>query len=217
MTAVHADQLVDDYLTRLISGLDGVAPERREEIIGEIRSHIAEERARFGDESDADLRNLLDRLGDPAELAAAAQTTRPVQPVGPVPSGSGIGLLEILALVLTPLIWPVGVILLWASPAWRTRDKLIGTLVPPGGYPALLFGLPIVGVSSMGPAGSCMTETDARGSVISQTCTGLEALPGWEQTLLMAGEIGALVILLLLPVLTGIYLAIRLRQSGAKT
>jgi hypothetical protein len=29
--------------------------------------------------------------------------------------------------------WIVGVILLWSSRAWTTRDKLIGTLVLPGG------------------------------------------------------------------------------------
>jgi hypothetical protein len=47
------------------------------------------------------------------------------------------GILEIAALVLLPFIWPVGVILLWISPAWKRRDKVIGTLVPPRGYLAI--------------------------------------------------------------------------------
>src|SRR5437588_12894486 len=33
------------------------------------------------------------------------------------------------------LVWPVGVILLWASRAWTTREKVLGSLLPPGGYP----------------------------------------------------------------------------------
>jgi hypothetical protein len=43
---------------------------------------------------------------------------------------------SVLAVILTPLVWPIGVLLLWVSPAWTRRDKLIGTLVLPGG---LLF------------------------------------------------------------------------------
>lgn len=49
--------------------------------------------------------------------------------------------LDITALVLLPvggivlpvLGWIIGVILLWKSPTWTTRGKLIGTLVIPGG------------------------------------------------------------------------------------
>jgi hypothetical protein len=37
------------------------------------------------------------------------------------------------------LIWPVGIILLWTSNAWNVRDKLIGTLILPGGLPMSFF------------------------------------------------------------------------------
>jgi hypothetical protein len=44
-------------------------------------------------------------------------------------------------IVIPFLGWAVGVVLLWLSPRWTTRDKLLGTLVWPGGLlaPALLL------------------------------------------------------------------------------
>jgi hypothetical protein len=212
VTATHADQLVADYLARLGSALVDVPSDRRDEIIGEIRSHIAEERSRLADETDADVHNLLDRIGDPAELAAAARSASQATPEPAMKGGAGV--VEILALVLTPLIWPVGVILLWVSPKWSVRDKLIGTFLPPGGYPAIFLAL-TVGAFTPAYTSSCGTSTDSQGNVISQSCTGFAALPGWEQTLITVATVGGAVILLLLPVLVGIYLATRLRPAKA--
>jgi hypothetical protein len=48
--------------------------------------------------------------------------------------------------------WLVGIALLWSSPTWRLRDRLLGTLLVPGGLPfgvvsagfgvTALFGFP---------------------------------------------------------------------------
>ncbi len=211
MSAPHADQLVSDYLGRLDSALAGLPQARREEILDEITNHIAEERGRLHDESDADLRNLLDRVGDPAEVADAARDEVHGRPA---PSPRRIGPVEVLALVLTPLIWPAGVILLWLSPAWKLRDKLIGTLLPPGGY-LFILSLPSFLLLSLQPDGGCMAESDSQGH-ITQTCTGVAAMPAWQQDLIQAAAIGLAVLLLALPVLTAIYLAYRARKWSAE-
>ena len=56
-----------------------------------------------------------------------------------------IGLL-LVGQVLGGIGWVVGVGLLWWSSVWRLRDKLLGTLVVPGGLPMgfvfALFGVP---------------------------------------------------------------------------
>jgi hypothetical protein len=39
----------------------------------------------------------------------------------------------VLAVVLLPLVWPVGVVLLWMSRVWTTGAKLAGTFLLPGG------------------------------------------------------------------------------------
>jgi hypothetical protein len=187
--------------------------ERREEILEEISNHIADERGQLHDDSDAAMLNLLDRIGDPAELAAAAsdhvgRLPQPERRIGPV---------EVLALVLTPLIWPAGVILLWLSPAWKLRDKLIGTLVPPGGYLFVLF-LPAIMFMSLesSAGGGCTTVSDSNGNVISHTCTSYQSIPVWEQDVLQAASIGLFLLLLVLPVLTAIYLAYRARKWSAE-
>lgn len=131
MTAVHEKQLVDGYLGRLEIELKDLPEARRREIVDEIRNHIAEERRNDVEETDADLLNLLDRLGEPAEIAAEARgadagARRAIL--------SRFGTTEVLALALLILAWPLGVVVLWASRAWTTPQKLLGTLLPPGGY-----------------------------------------------------------------------------------
>lgn len=137
MTTVHASHLVDSYLRRLESELADVPESRRGEIMEEIRGHIADERSGLANESDADVMNLLDRLGDPADIAAEARGAELQRPAGT--SRRHVGTREVLALTLLILAWPVGVVLMWTSKAWTTREKLLGTLVPPGGYPGVFL------------------------------------------------------------------------------
>ena len=208
MTAPHAEELVDAYLDRLDAALAGVPVDRREEIVSEIRSHIAEERAAVSDETDADLHNLLERLGDPEVIALAARP--PVAPV--MAEHSSVGPIEILALVLTPIIWPVGVILYWVSPRWRTRDKVIATLLPPGGYPVVFFVLQLLLFTGTVAGGGC-TELSENGVLISRSCTGLAAAPQWAQVVLGIAGLVAALFLLVLPVLVAMYMGRRLRSS----
>ena len=120
--------------------------------------------------------------------------------------------MEILALILLliggivlPVVgWFVGVVLLWVSDAWTTREKLVGTFVIPGGLatPLLLGGLAVT-------AESCSTEFDPMtGAEISSSCTG-----GSFQAADVLGPVLA-VVLLLAPVFTTIFLARRLRRPG---
>ena len=71
MTAPRADEILAGYLARLEAALAPVPDPRRQELLDEVREHIAEARMALTDETDADLLNILDRLGDPAEVAAA--------------------------------------------------------------------------------------------------------------------------------------------------
>jgi len=71
----------------------------------------------------------------------------PADPTPPQGHQQGLGL-EILAVVmltvgsLIPVLgWAVGVILLWSSGRWRPSEKLLGSLIVPGGPGmALLLG-----------------------------------------------------------------------------
>ena len=159
-----ADRLVEDYLDDLEQALADVPRARRRELVAEIADHIAEGRAELPIESEAEMRTLLDRIGEPAEIAAEA-----LERFGIAPPQRRGGTLETLALVLLlpgslllPVIgWLAGVVLLWVSGVWTTRDKLIGTLVVPGG----LLGAAYLFLAA-GTVQGCVVDTSGR-----QTCT----------------------------------------------
>ncbi len=165
-----ADQLVDDYLQRLDHELRDLSRSRRRELKEEIALHIAEGRAGLEADDEVGVRNLLERLGDPAEIAAEERNRSGVVP------GRG-GVLEIVTLLgllvggfVFIIGWFVGLVLLWVSQAWTTREKLVGTLVVPGGLlPAFLLLTGVVG----GSYESCSGTTDpATGAETDVVCTG---------------------------------------------
>ena len=131
--------LGDEYLRRLERAARVLPRGQREELLAEIRSHIAAGLA--PDATDAEARNLLDDLGSPADIVAAA---RP----GHVPTRRGAR--EVLALIFLvtgfPWIlgWLIGVGLLVSSPLWSGRQKLLGILVWPGGYAGAGLAVPFL-------------------------------------------------------------------------
>jgi hypothetical protein len=141
----EADALVRRYLDDLDQELRDVPAGRRRELVDEMREHIRESLAETG-ESESEVRAVLDRLGDPAEIAAE-EGARPPEPsrVGFVEIGALVG----LALGFTGVGWLVGVALLWASRRWTTNEKLVGTLAWPA---AVLFGL-VVSLAASAPVG----------------------------------------------------------------
>ncbi|BAL87414.1 hypothetical protein AMIS_21940 [Actinoplanes missouriensis 431] len=76
----QTDNLVADYLARVERAAAGLRPDRREELLRDLREHIAVERAESGDDSETHVRTVLERLGDPEAIAAAADT-----PTGSIP------------------------------------------------------------------------------------------------------------------------------------
>jgi uncharacterized membrane protein len=135
---------VETYLRRLNAELADLPRARRREIVDEIADHIAEARADLpAPETEADICTLLERLGDPADIAAEARQRFDVVPARP-------GWMETAALVLLlfggfafGVGWIIGLVLLWSSAVWTPWEKLLGTLVVPGGlaFSAFVFEL----------------------------------------------------------------------------
>jgi len=74
---MHTDPLVDDYLRRLDAAASALPAHRRDELVSQIRDHLQEalRQAPAGDK--AAVRNVLERLGPPEEIAAAATDSLP--------------------------------------------------------------------------------------------------------------------------------------------
>jgi hypothetical protein len=146
-SASEADKLVRRYLTQLDAALQGVEASRRQEILAEVHEHIEEERTELDPDDTASVRTLLSRVGDPAAIAAEA---------GALPPGSGrwdawAPWLIIFGPIASGLGWIAGMLILWPSPTWNRRDKLIATIVPLAGLIALFFGL----VAALGGKAAC--------------------------------------------------------------
>jgi hypothetical protein len=161
--------LVEGYL-RSLDGAAKVLPRReRDELVGQIRAHLDE--ALMPDASEADVRNVLDSLGTPWDIVAAAGGETPT-----VRRGAR----EIFALILlvtggipVPVIgWFVGLGLLISSPLWTPRQKWLGALVWPGGWFGLLFlaAIPVSsGSSTCGSSGPFLTPSNQ--TVVSHCAT----------------------------------------------
>lgn len=146
----------------------------------------------------------------------------------PAASASGLSAMEIAAVVLllvggflAGIGWIVGVVLLWISPRWRLRDKLLGTLIWPGGLVGaliVLFGGAFFAVGTVGTVGTVCYSEGSNDQTTSQQCSNAQAsIPGWLGiTLLLV----AVVVGIAGPVLVAIRLvrqARRAQQSYAAT
>ncbi len=185
------DPLVEDYLRRLDAAAYPLGDDRRGELMAGIREHIeaAVESGEVHDE--ASLRALLDRLGDPDEIVAAARddgsgaTPYPLGASAPVTyRRPGIGLEITAALFLTVgsvllvVGWLVGVVLVWSSRRWTIGEKLLATLVFPGGpFAALVVGGAAASVTSCSTAS--VRDGNGQWVTIQDSCSGASALPPW--------------------------------------
>lgn len=208
MTQLHP--LADDYLRRLRRAGRRLPRHVLRDLSGEIEAHLAE--ATSLDMPEPEVRDALDRLGDPEDIVAAQ---RP--PEGPRAAREWAAIFMLLfGGFVFGLGWIVGLILLWSSSAWSLRDKWIGTLIWPGG---LAGGLIVAMASLLRVAKACTTISgtaiiNANGGkiihhVAAPHCTGGAGTGGEILT------VAALVLLLVGPIATAVYLARRASGTSA--
>jgi uncharacterized membrane protein len=186
---------VDAYLKSLDEELRDLPAAGRREILQEIRDHI--DSALTPESGEAEVRNVLERLGDPSEIAAEARDRFGLRPA------RAPGAREVLTLVLLlvggflwVVGWVVGAVLLATSTVWTSREKVIGLLVLPGGLlPAFLLGVL--------PGGQVCSETTIGDQVIRE-CSGA-TLPVW-----FAWAI--LIVLVIAPIWAVFFLASRMNR-----
>jgi hypothetical protein len=195
----QADKLVEDYLKRLNRELRDLPRARRRELVDEIAEHISEGRADLEVEDEATIRTLLERLGTPEDIAADAHERFGVRRRSGAIDVVALVLVLIGGVVIPVLGWLIGVVLLWVSEIWTTREKLIGTLVVPGG-----LALPVFLMSYPASSEICASINGA-----PPTCTG------GPSTAFQAFMIALLVVLILAPLATTVFLAHRRSRALA--
>jgi hypothetical protein len=215
------DELVMRYLARLDATASGMPADRRHELIEEITTHIEEAMA-AQPPPPGGVATVLDQLGSPEEIVRAAEAGPP----GALPSGSGspLGAVEIIAIlglliggIILPVVgWLVGVVLLWISPRWKAGDKLLATLVWPGGLLAPLVAFLVLGAAATFAVGSACSggATDSSsGRQITDTaqCTPPPIPPWLAITLAVVVMVAAVAG----PILVAIRLMRQARRSAA--
>ncbi|MER7622898.1 hypothetical protein [Streptomyces sp. NPDC126503] len=145
------------YLGAVAREAAALPPERRAELIADLREHIEVS----GAEGDEEVRAVLDRLGDARTVAASALAEEPAARREEDGARGGVrltlGLLTFsgLLVLLHPLLGTIalfaGLALLWNSPLWSSRQKLTGT-VTAGAPPVVLVVGGLLGAGSrIGP------------------------------------------------------------------
>jgi len=192
-----------DYLQRLDAAARALPPPERRELRAEIEAHLRD--ALADDDGEAALREALERLGDPREIVAdqLRSSAAPPRRVG-AQQWSAIVLL-LAGGFLVGIGWILGLVLLWSSRAWSVREKLIGTLLVPGGLATVFFLAVRVGGETCG-SGVVRSHGVAR-SV--ERCTGATTVG--ERVLALA----LLAFLLVAPIVTAVFLALRARPLTA--
>lgn len=138
MNAYGPEQHISDYLDHVSAQLGDIPEQERSEILNDLEAHIRD--AVGGDvlsASEADVLNALERLGHPSEVAREARGARGHDQQTPAPANpyeedqrKTPGALEVGAIVLTAIFWPIGLLLAWISDRWKTRDKVIASAFP---------------------------------------------------------------------------------------
>jgi hypothetical protein len=191
MTTTTTESLVADYLRQLERETRTLPRQERDELIAEIREHL--DCGLAADASEADVRNLLDDLGDPADIVAVARGDHP-------PTRRGAREVFGLVMLVTgfpPLVgWLVGVGLVLWSPLWTARQKLLGILVWPGGLTVAIGACLMLGVSADGV--SC--DLTPGGRRIEGSCVSVDSgiHPAVVATLIA--------VVLTAPLVVGVYL-----------
>jgi uncharacterized membrane protein len=112
------ERLVEDYLAAVARACAGLPASARIELLADLREHIAVARAELPEQTEEAVRGILDRLGEPAVIAAEARASLPEAPVAPPRFRPAVAPMPVrpssgnTAVVLTAVLVPVGLIVL---------------------------------------------------------------------------------------------------------
>jgi uncharacterized membrane protein len=113
------DPLVGEYLDAVTRATADLPADRRADLLADLREHIAAARAELVPETEAGVRTILDRLGDPAGIAAEARLGEPAPAApaapGPVRNTHGMRNAVLVIVAAVVLMCAVGAGLLLAT------------------------------------------------------------------------------------------------------
>ncbi len=183
MTVTHP--LVTAWLDRVERLAADLSPDTRGELLADLRDHL--DAALQADAGDAAVTDVLDRLGDPVDVVAAARADAP--PPGQVPAATAVdaperltaaevvalaalvlaGLAGMLVWPLTLVLWATGIVIVAVAGRWRGGEVVGMILLPVAwAFPVLAMVVPVGSTST-----SCTTSsTGDESCVVEQSGLG---------------------------------------------
>jgi uncharacterized membrane protein len=205
---------VDEYLARLERSMSDLPSSRRSELVEEIKEHIEEAVAELEPgATEADVRNALERLGEPEDIANEARERLGIRPLRVSWTDTAAIVLLLVGGFLWGIGWIVGVVFLWQSDVWSVRDKVIGTLVVPGGLAtSFLFLFLFLGARLFDVYGE--TFCSASRSIMNGVRQGTSSCTSSGTHFLALGiALGILLVLVVGQIVTSAYLGRKLRRA----
>lgn len=131
---------IDNYIGRVDAAARSLPPDRRIELLDQLREHL-DAVAQSPGATERAVLAAIDRLGDPAEIVASEDDLATSARAVVMPTRSAWGPLEIIAVILLiagsfliPVIGPLaGLVCAWLSPAWTRGEKWVATALASGG------------------------------------------------------------------------------------
>ncbi len=149
---------VGSYFDRLDRELSDLPSARRHELLEELRNHVEDALATTSDPSESDVRNVLEQLGEPADIAEEARQrfgitrTRPTwREWTAVMLFATVPLMMQVFLLAAALAWVIMIVLVVTSRVWTARDKTIGVLALPSTEIVILLWLRAEGHAGIVP------------------------------------------------------------------
>jgi len=142
MSDPQGDEIVRAYFVRLERALAPVPKGRRDQLVEELRDHVDAARSALAEQSqhsEAALREILERLGEPEVIAAEALGRDPVQPG----AGGGAALSRVVTrrngvalLVLVVVVTLAGTLVaVFSGSSTAARPETVAPTVTVGGFP----------------------------------------------------------------------------------
>jgi uncharacterized membrane protein len=182
MTTAARHPLVEGYLRSLQTEAARLPYDQARELLADIDEHLGA--ALPPDPSEAEIRNVLDRLGTPTELVEAAGGQLAEEPHRPKPFSSPGGAIlclvmaEVLsiALPISVPLWILGLVMMVRATVWSDRQRLLGLIALGSGMPAVFVFL----AGSLVAVRTC-SQAIENGRVVQDTCGGVDwvAIAAW--------------------------------------
>jgi hypothetical protein len=151
------EHLINRYLKHLDDALRDLPMARRKQIVSDIAEHIQTARQALPEENEAQIRQILEEVGDVESIRQEAG----LPPKKDAYWGERWApWLLLLGGFFFLIGWFFGLILLWQSRVWSLGDKILATLVWPGGLATVVVfgGMPVAASST--PSSICTSRVN---------------------------------------------------------